>query len=82
MSSVRPGDSHKTPVASLPASLATSHVEENLSGNVDENIAENAAKPRLDASMFCPNCSTELHSHRCKAICKKCGFYLSCSDPW
>jgi hypothetical protein len=36
------------------------------------------AKP--DASMFCPNCSTGLHGFRCKAICKKCGFYLSCSD--
>jgi ribosomal protein L32 len=33
-------------------------------------------------SMICPNCSAKLHSHRCKAICKKCGFYLSCSDPW
>jgi len=38
------------------------------------------AKPGSDASMFCPNCSTELHGHRCKVVCKKCGFYLSCSD--
>jgi hypothetical protein len=38
------------------------------------------AKPKADASMFCPNCSTELHGHRCKVVCKKCGFYLSCSD--
>ena len=82
MSSVRPGDSHKTPVTSLPASLATSYVEENVTGNVNEGVAKNVAKPRVDASMFCPNCSTELHAHRCKAICKKCGFYLSCSDPW
>jgi hypothetical protein len=36
----------------------------------------------VDASMFCPNCSTELRGHRCKAVCRKCGFYLSCSDPW
>jgi hypothetical protein len=75
MSSVRPVDlremdSHKTPATSLPSSLVTPHVGENV------------AKPRLDASMFCPNCSTKLHAHRCKAICKKCGFYLSCSDPW
>ncbi len=71
MSSARPGDSNKTPATSLPTSLATA-----------ETAAENAAKARPDASMFCPNCSTELHAHRCKAICKKCGFYLSCSDPW
>ncbi|MGA2424484.1 MAG: hypothetical protein ABSG07_10800 [Terriglobales bacterium] len=38
------------------------------------------ANPKQDASSICPNCSTELRVHRCKVICKKCGFYLSCSD--
>jgi hypothetical protein len=38
-------------------------------------------KPRpLDASSFCPNCSTQLVDHRCKLKCPKCGYYLSCSD--
>ena len=45
-----------------------------------DSLATINSNCKPDASSFCPNCSTELHGHRCKSICKQCGFYLSCSD--
>ena len=35
-----------------------------------------------DPSVFCPVCSTRLSERKCKLICEKCGYYLSCSDHY
>jgi len=32
------------------------------------------------ASSFCPACSAQLEPRRCKLICSRCGYYMSCSD--
>jgi hypothetical protein len=46
----------------------------------EEALANLPKSLNTDGSGFCPNCSAQLESHRCKVVCKKCGFFLSCSD--
>lgn len=39
--------------------------------------------PRRDADepmLHCPVCSQRLAEVRCKLVCKKCGYYMSCAD--
>ena len=30
--------------------------------------------------LYCPVCSTRLTELKCKLICGKCGYYMSCAD--
>jgi len=73
MMSTRSSTSHAT---SSPRSTTAPRAVETASG-VPSNLGPAGLK---DASSICPNCSSELRGHRCKVVCKKCGFYLSCSD--
>jgi hypothetical protein len=36
--------------------------------------------PDEDPMLFCPVCSTRLVQHKCKLICERCGYYMSCAD--
>lgn len=51
----------------------------------DSGPEESAARPRstqteAETILYCPVCSTRLTERKCKLICEKCGYYLSCSD--
>lgn len=30
--------------------------------------------------LYCPVCSTRLEQRKCKLICSRCGYYMSCAD--
>jgi len=48
-----------------------------------ERPAEPAAShdpPREEPMLYCPVCSSRLTSRKCKLICEKCGYYMSCAD--
>jgi Zn finger protein HypA/HybF involved in hydrogenase expression len=32
------------------------------------------------AMLVCPACSAELSQHKCKLLCPRCGYYMSCAD--
>ncbi|MBI5085519.1 MAG: hypothetical protein HZB13_13080 [Acidobacteria bacterium] len=33
-----------------------------------------------EAMLWCPVCSQHLQQHKCKLICERCGYYMSCAD--
>jgi hypothetical protein len=30
--------------------------------------------------LYCPVCSMRLEQHKCKLVCSRCGYYMSCAD--
>ena len=36
--------------------------------------------PVKEPYLYCPTCSSRLTEHKCKLLCEKCGYYMSCAD--
>lgn len=40
-------------------------------------------EPAIQASepmLYCPVCSLRLNERKCKLVCERCGYYMSCAD--
>lgn len=33
-----------------------------------------------EPQLFCPRCDSRLISRKCKLLCERCGYYMSCAD--
>jgi hypothetical protein len=50
-------------------------------GAMENPEPASAKSARRDEPMlYCPVCSTRLTERKCKLICEKCGYYMSCAD--
>ncbi|MBZ5648748.1 MAG: hypothetical protein LAN37_16180 [Acidobacteriia bacterium] len=49
------------------------------SDGMGEEPGKQPPKPEL-TMQTCPTCGSRLREHKCKLVCEKWGFFLSCSD--
>ncbi|HME05556.1 MAG TPA: hypothetical protein VKG25_00845 [Bryobacteraceae bacterium] len=39
-----------------------------------------AEKTDQEPMLYCPRCNARLMEHKCKLVCERCGYYMSCAD--
>jgi hypothetical protein len=52
----------------------------NGCGDMDEQEDRRQAEGENEPMLYCPVCSTRLTELKCKLVCNKCGYYMSCAD--
>lgn len=48
--------------------------------NPSEPVPAPAAKNEDEPMLYCPVCSCRLTELKCKLVCDRCGYYMSCAD--
>jgi hypothetical protein len=43
-------------------------------------LQERASVLRDEPMLYCPVCSMRLAERKCKLVCERCGYYMSCAD--
>jgi ribosomal protein S27AE len=56
-------------------------MEEGQLSKDGESPEEQVETPAAEEpSQYCPSCSAPLEPHKCKLVCRRCGYFMSCSD--
>jgi hypothetical protein len=63
-----------------PTGLDPDSIRESLPVTVSEDSARSVSEAVDHHCQICPTCSNRLTGHRCKLVCTRCGYYLSCAD--
>jgi hypothetical protein len=51
-----------------------------IGSSVNNTEGEPEQKSNEEPMLYCPVCSTRLTPRKCKLLCEKCGYYMSCAD--
>lgn len=57
-----------------------SSARDEAEATVPPDILHVAAPDAEAVIRTCPNCGARLHESRCKLLCPRCHYYMSCSD--
>ncbi len=47
---------------------------------MDEAPKNDANRKQEEPMLWCPRCNSRLTELKCKLMCERCGYYMSCAD--